>query len=365
MLQNIELYILLFFTYSFAGWFMESVGGILNVKKFINRGFLIGPYCPVYGVGVVIVSILLKEYVNDIPALFVLSTVICGTLEYFTSYIMEKLFNARWWDYKNNKFNINGRICLETLLPFGIAATLILKYINPFFFGIYLGIPDTIRHIITIVFSVIFVSDCIISFRIILSFKDEIYANKDNTEEIVEKVKDKTEDVLMKAESDAIIFTRRLKVKELKLQRKFKRYTRDKFSENLLQSPRELAEKINKQREILNNKLIQEKEKIDTQVKLRYSEIELKQKEKKEYWTNTIQKRRDELEEFQKSSKELVDNTIKNIKMSSEEFTNQVKEKFKAKSLLRSRLMDAFPTMQVKDIKNKDKKIDKKKNNKS
>ena len=158
-MPNLELYILLFFTYSFAGWFMESVGGIINVKKFINRGFLIGPYCPVYGIGVVIITVLLGKYKNDIPALFFLSILICGTLEYFTSYIMEKLFNARWWDYKNRKFNINGRICLETLIPFGIAGSLILYYVNPFFENLYLMIPDTIRHIIVSILSILFIID--------------------------------------------------------------------------------------------------------------------------------------------------------------------------------------------------------------
>lgn len=356
MVQNIELYILLFFTYAFAGWVMESVGGIFKVKKFVNRGFLIGPYCPVYGVGVVAVTLLLKRYIDDIPALFILAVVICGGLEYFTSYIMEKLFNARWWDYKSNKFNINGRICLETLLPFGIGATLILRYVNPFFINIYLGIPELARHIITGILSIGFIIDCIVSFKIIISFKGEIYANKDNTEEIVEKVRDKTEDALMKAESDAIVFSRRLKVKELRLQRKIIKYTRSKLSESMLESPREIAEKINRRKQILNKRIIEEKEKLNTQVKQRYSEIEFKQKE---FVANKIQKKKEEFEELQKSSKEIVDKTIRNLKTSSEELTKQVKESFKKGSVLRSRLMDAFPTMQVKDIKNKNEKSNK------
>ena len=66
MLKSIEIYILLFFTYSFLGWVMESIGGILKVKKFVNRGFLIGPYCPVYGTGVVLISILLKNFFNNV-----------------------------------------------------------------------------------------------------------------------------------------------------------------------------------------------------------------------------------------------------------------------------------------------------------
>lgn len=349
MLQNIEIYILLFFTYSFAGWFMESVGGILNVKKFINRGFLIGPYCPVYGVGVVIITILLKGYTDDIPALFILSTVICGTLEYLTSYIMEKLFNARWWDYRNRKFNINGRICLETLLPFGIAGSTILCIINPFFENIYLGIPDLYRHIITIVLSCAFIIDFIISFRIILSFKGEIYSNRDNTEEIGEKVKDKTEEALMRASSNVIVFGRRLKLKELKFQRKVK-YTRKKVSTTILETPRELAEKINNQRIAINSKIAEGKEKLSSKVKMKRAEYELKQKEQKQIVSNIVKNKK---EFFEEVSKNKIDNTMKNIKLTSEEFTKQVKESFKKKSILRNRLMDAFPSLEIKKFKDK------------
>ena len=354
-MPNLELYILLFFTYSFAGWFMESVGGIINVKKFINRGFLIGPYCPVYGIGVVIITVLLGKYKNDIPALFFLSILICGTLEYFTSYIMEKLFNARWWDYKNRKFNINGRICLETLIPFGIAGSLILYYVNPFFENLYLMIPDTIRHIIVSILSILFIIDVIVSFKIISSFKGEIYANKDNTEEISEKVKDKTEDVLMKAESDMITFSRKVRIKGLKWQKSIK-YKRDRISSVISETTKELAKRIKFKKSIIKNKIKEEKEKLNTQLRLKYSEYELKQKEKKLVFNENVQKRKDDLEKLQKASKEKVDNTIKNIKSSSEEFTNRIKNEFKSKSILTKRLMEAFPSLQVKRLKDKNNK---------
>ena len=120
MIYNIEIYFMLFIIYAFLGWVMECTLGIIEKRKFVNRGFLIGPYCPIYGVGVVGVTLLLSRFSNNVVLLFILSTILCGVLEYFTSYIMEKIFHARWWDYTTTKFNINGRICLETLLPFGI-----------------------------------------------------------------------------------------------------------------------------------------------------------------------------------------------------------------------------------------------------
>lgn len=332
MIQKIEVYILLFFVYSFAGWFLESFGSILNpkVKKFVNRGFLIGPYCPVYGIGVVLVSLLLSNYTNDIPVLFFLSILICGVLEYFTGYIMEKLFNARWWDYSQKKFNINGRVCLEMLLPFGIAATFILCIVNPLLIEHINKLPDLVRHLVTVILSIVYLCDFIISFKIILSFKNETYSQKDNTEEIVEKVKDKAEelgevvkdkaeeigekildkaeDKLMKTESDIRYYGRKYK---LKLLRKA-RYTRNRLEEKVPVTLSELSKQIKVKQEKLEEKIKLSKEQLDNHLKQKISEYELKQKER------IIQ-------------------------------TKQVVEGFKKKSLLKLRLMDAFPNLEIKE----------------
>lgn len=351
MLKTIEIYILLFFTYSFAGWAMESFGGIFKEKKFINRGFLIGPYCPVYGVGVVAISILLQKYTNDIVVLFILSTLICGTLEYLTSYVMEKLFNARWWDYRNRKFNINGRICLETLIPFGVVGSTIICVVNPFFEGIYLSIPELYRHIIVGVLSGIFVIDFCVSFTVILGFKGEVYSSRDNTEEIGEKVKDKTEEAIKKAGTEV---RKSIKLKKLQFTRKAK-YTRKKLSDVVLATPKELAEIANRKKEQFNQRLDETKEQIEKQVMKKRTEYEIKQKERKEVISLGIQKRKNDLKEFEKISKEKVDTKIKNIKISSEEFTKQIREKFAKKSYLKGRLMKAFPSMEVKQTNKKKK----------
>lgn len=340
ILNYIEMLILLFFTYSFAGWLMESIGGIFIVKKFINRGFMIGPLCPVYGVGVVIITVLLGKYANDFIALFVLATVLCGTLEYLTSYVMEKLFNARWWDYTNRKCNINGRVCLENLCVFGIAGSVILKYINPFFINLYMKVPEKYRHIITGVLFVTFIIDFIISFKIIFSFKGETYAKMDNTEEISTKVKDKAEDIILQTESEAIH-----KIRKFKLQSKRRiRYTRKKLLNTKNYSLEDLIKKMNEDRKLLSQKLAEEKSRLDEQIKLKKEEFEIKKKESKETINNKIQKTKEEL---QRSSKETVESALKNIKMSSEEFSKRVRNRFSSQSLLKRRLMNAFPHMKV------------------
>lgn len=190
MLFTIEKYILLFFIYSIAGWIIEVVGKLIEKKKFINRGFLIGPYCPIYGYGSILITILLEKYTNDVIVLFFMSMVICALLEYLTSYFMEKIFHTRWWDYSRYKFNINGRICLETMIPFGLLGCFVMYVSNPFFIKLINYTPMNVMHVISIILLVIYTADNIISFNIIKNIKITAESLKDNTEEITKKVRE-------------------------------------------------------------------------------------------------------------------------------------------------------------------------------
>lgn len=189
-IEKLSLLFLLFITYSFIGWCMEVGCKLVELKKFINRGFLIGPYCPIYGWGCILIILLLNKYTDDPLVLFVMAIVICSILEYFTSYFMEKLFKARWWDYSRRKFNINGRICLETMIPFGLLGCLIMYFVNPFFVSVYSKIPSNILIIISSVLFTIFLIDNIISYTIMFKMKiPKIKISKDSTEEITEYVR--------------------------------------------------------------------------------------------------------------------------------------------------------------------------------
>lgn len=169
---------------------MEVGCKLVELKKFINRGFLIGPYCPIYGWGCILIILLLNKYTDDPLVLFVMAILICSILEYFTSYFMEKLFKARWWDYSRRKFNINGRICLETMIPFGLLGCLIMYFVNPFFVSLYSKIPSNILIIISSILFTIFLIDNIISYTIMFKMKiPKIKISKDSTEEITEYVR--------------------------------------------------------------------------------------------------------------------------------------------------------------------------------
>lgn len=178
-------YFLLYFIYSIIGWFLEVGLAFYEHKKFVNRGFLIGPYCPIYGVGCLLLTILLSKYINEPGVIFAFSIFICATLEYLTSYLMEKIFKLRWWDYSNMKFNINGRICLETLIPFGIIGVLVVKYISPFLINTVNLINFNVLVIINIIILSILITDILISFNVVFNLKNVTRnLNKDSTEDI-------------------------------------------------------------------------------------------------------------------------------------------------------------------------------------
>lgn len=194
LIYDIRVYFLLYMIYSVLGWILEVTCKLFQYKRFINRGFLIGPYCPIYGFGAVIITIFLQKYLNDPITLFVMAILICSILEYFTSYFMEKFFNARWWDYSNYRFNINGRICLETTIPFGIFGSLIMYVSNPFLIKYITRVDNAILTIISSVIAIIFLVDNIVSFKIMFGVRGitrDFNKNiKDNTEEITAKVKE-------------------------------------------------------------------------------------------------------------------------------------------------------------------------------
>ncbi len=191
-IYNIKIVFLSFIFYSLIGWIIEVIDQFYRQKKFINRGFLLGPYCPVHGIGALLMLLLLSRFSNNTIILFISSVLICTTLEYITGFLLEKIFKARWWDYSDYKFNLNGRVCLQNSLFFGLAGVVIVKFSQPFLINVISNIPASFLNVICIIILLIFCIDLIISFHVICSFKN--LANdmlKDSTEEISIKVKNR------------------------------------------------------------------------------------------------------------------------------------------------------------------------------
>lgn len=189
--MSLRIVFLLFIVYSVMGWIIEIIDCIIENKKIVNRGFLIGPYCPIYGCGAIFMTLFLERYKGDIAVLFLMAIFMCSILEYFTSLFMELIFKTRWWDYSKYKYNINGRICLETMIPFGILGCLMIYIFNPFFLCILHVLPKLLLTIISVIILIVFIIDNIVSFSIIINLKG-IAKNikKDYTEEITSKVRE-------------------------------------------------------------------------------------------------------------------------------------------------------------------------------
>lgn len=189
-MDKLFLMVTLFLLYSFIGWVVESIYCFIVDKKFVNRGFLIGPSLPIYGFGCLIIVFLLDRFRDNPIILFIMATIICSVLEYITSYIMEKIFKTRWWDYSNMKFNLNGRICLRNMMFFGILALIMSYVVNPFVIRMINIIDPLLLKILTSFFFLIFVTDVLVSSKIIYNIKGVGVTLKDGTEEISNKVKE-------------------------------------------------------------------------------------------------------------------------------------------------------------------------------
>ena len=186
------IYFILFLIYSFLGWIIEVIVTFYKDKKFVNRGFLLGPYCPIYGISSIVLILYLSRYCDSFITIFLLAVVVCSIIEYLVSYLMEKLFNARWWDYSNRKFNINGRVCLENSIWFGLLGILLIYVVNPFLYNLISKMSDNVLLIVSSFLLIIFVIDLIISLNVTFKIKSNItkLIKKDSTEEFNHKIKE-------------------------------------------------------------------------------------------------------------------------------------------------------------------------------
>ena len=192
MLASLENYFLLFFISAVLGWMMEVTCKLFEFKRFINRGMLIGPYCPIYGFGSVLITALLSPSAGQPVLVFVMAMVVCGTLEYLTSYVMEKLFHARWWDCSRRRFNINGRVCANTLIPFGLLGLAMIYVVKPFLFGLFAGIPVTVKHVVCGALLALILTDVAVSTTILGKIRKTAEdAKGDSTEAITRIVREK------------------------------------------------------------------------------------------------------------------------------------------------------------------------------
>lgn len=172
-MRLLENYFLCLMIYSVLGWIYESALCSLKEWKLINRGFLNGPYCPIYGWGAILDILLLGKIENPV-LLFFLGAIVTCTLEYFTSYVMEKMFHARWWDYSYMKFHMNGRICLLGALIFGMFSVVLILLVHPMVETWIERIPALWKHAIVATILVLLIIDNVVTFRGMYGFAEKL-----------------------------------------------------------------------------------------------------------------------------------------------------------------------------------------------
>ena len=166
--------ILYFTIYSFLGWMCECVYCSVPAKKFINRGFLAGPVCPVYGFGALLVILALQPVADRAVLVFLAGMVLTSALEYLTSVILEKLFHMKWWDYSHYRFNIHGRVCLLNSVLFGLLCVVVVMGIHPHVAARVGRIPPLGQAMLAGVILGMFACDCWISVRTTLEVSGKL-----------------------------------------------------------------------------------------------------------------------------------------------------------------------------------------------
>ena len=144
----------IFFVYAFLGWCTEVSYAALVSGRFVNRGFLNGPWCPVYGFGVVIVLAGLEPLRSNLLLLFVGSVALTSALEWLTGFVLEKLFHQRWWDYSDQPFNLGGYICLRFSIAWGLACLFVVEILQPTVAFLIRLIPHEVGLVILVVLCV-------------------------------------------------------------------------------------------------------------------------------------------------------------------------------------------------------------------
>jgi len=172
-------YVCIFMVYSFLGWVYETILLTVQNRKWENRGFLFGPICPIYGVGAVTIILLMaltQRHGIELRAwqVFAVSVVGSAILEYFTSWGLEKLFHAKWWDYSNWPLNLQGRISLLTSLGFGLAGLLIVYCLAPFTARLIGGIPPLLTELFALLTTSVLMIDLTLTVTVLRHFDQTV-----------------------------------------------------------------------------------------------------------------------------------------------------------------------------------------------
>lgn len=193
-----NLYFIYFLIYSFLGWLWEEIFCTIDQGKLVNRGFLFGPLCPIYGTGAIAVYVLFQDLmkIDNYIALFFVSMAVCTVIEYVTAIILEKLFNTRWWDYSTYKINFQGRISLLASTAFGAMSVIFVKFIHPFVANLLSKIDHNIINFIGGICLGILIVDLVLTVKSIIVMQSGLETVSRKLTEFLEQNKERINSAL-------------------------------------------------------------------------------------------------------------------------------------------------------------------------
>ena len=192
-----------FFIYGFLGWCTEVAFAAWKERTFVNRGFLNGPICPIYGFGVCSVVYLLKPFESNFILLYISSVILVSALEWLTGFLLEKLFHHKWWDYSNMPLNLNGYICLLFSLIWGVFCVAIVSVIHPFIQRCVFRLPVTLTMVVLVILSISMFADHYITASEILKLNKRLAKMQEIADELHE-ISDKIGENIYKSTITAI-----------------------------------------------------------------------------------------------------------------------------------------------------------------
>ena len=307
-----ELYFiaLYFFVYGFLGWCTEVAFAAWKEHRFVNRGFLNGPICPVYGIGVTLVVHFLSPYRSNLIILYITSTILVTALEWLTGFILERVFHNKWWDYSNMPLNLNGYVCLLFSLIWGVACVLIVDFIHPVIHKLLLYIPVIVGVIILIILEIGMFADLYVTASGILKMNKRLAAMQEIADELHE-ISDKIGENIYKNTIAAM-------------------ETQDAIKDSVTEKQEELKDSFTAKQEEFKDSLAAKQMEFKDSFALKQEEILGNLTERREEISETLDTVSDEL-------KERIASLRKHYSELGEDFTG-----------IQKRLLKAFPKMENK-----------------
>lgn len=328
MPQNFYELVWIFIIYAFIGWCTEVSYAALDRGIFVNRGFLNGPYCPIYGCGVVIVVAVLTPLKDNLLILFIGSFLLTSILEYITGYLLEKVFHNQWWDYSDKPFNIHGYVCLKFSIYWGLACTFIMDVLHPIIYKGITMMPHIVGMVLICIIMAVFFVDCGITVSTILKFNKRLKV-MDEMAERIHKLSDEIGENIYENVTDIVEKSEEFQETHAELLDKLAE-TKD----NLMEIPGTAKEKIADTTGVAKDKITDTAENARLAISENIMEAKSSFEAKKNAWT-------EKSEEWKKNREKQ--------KAELSELSEKYEHLFEEKNFGFQRLMKAFPDMKSKE----------------